>query len=169
MQKEFKFHGEWEQLRAGGNEVYLEAYFGPHDSRSSQTGYLRYLPRLLPMSGRYMSEFNMIMVISDNRIKYENIVNKEYSKCVFECEYSKTSERTQTLSLYSPETQDIQGNIKIYSDILPGWIEDGGQCFVMIRLEYPYEEKAEEHSEKELKEFRESFQERLEEFRERYH
>lgn len=167
MMDEFEFCGEWEQWKTGRNDVYLEGYFSPPEPDMEQAGTLRYLPCLLPERGRYMTEFYLNITISSEPNEVNESIGSDISVYEFESEYI---EKNKSIDINFLENYNDKhaGGLTAYSDFLPDWLEDGDQCFVTIRLEYPYEEKVEEYSEGELQEFRERFQEELDEFREIY-
>lgn len=169
MEKKIGLDASWEGLEVGEDEVCSEMYYSLRDPDKSGGGNIGYPPELFPERGRYETDFDIRLWITDEPRGIERSIGLDVSTCEFSATY-RENPRSSALLLYEPSSEELVANIRIQSspDVIPEWLEDEDECFVTVEIEFPYEEKLNQHSEEELKQIREEYQETLEEFKQRY-
>lgn len=166
MGKKVGLGASWEGLEMGDGEVYSEMYYNLSDPDKSGSGSIGYPPELFPERGRYATDFDITLWITEEPRDVGQSIGLDVSTCEFLATY-RDKQRGGSLLLYDPSSEESVADIKIQSgsDLIPGWLEDGDECFVTVEIEYPYEEKLKQHSEEKLRRDREKYQELIEEFK----
>ena len=166
MNEKFELRIDVQEFVVSGDKISISLPFSLKEDKK-KGGDLTYLPQLLPKRGRYNTSYNMTLIISEEKKCPGCDINNNISVCEFTGEYIE-KRRTAALRLKDLNSEETIGVLRDPTGFLPEEMIDGNEYFVTIKLNYPYEEKLKEKSAEELRERRETFQERLEEFREKY-
>ena len=167
MSKKIRCEGSLEEFTSGGEEPYTEMYL--HKDDRGFGGELSYPISRLPTAGRFFTQFDITITVSEDQLETAQTVGKNIAEHLYRGELAGgTSKAIRLYDIAEEQTNSVAG-IRLPNEVFEKYFsQEGDECFVLIKLEYDHEAQLEYYSESEIQEQREAFEEYVEEFTEKY-
>jgi len=169
MSKKIRCEGSLEEFTSGGEEPYTEMYLHKDDRRFG--GDLSYPISRLPTAGRFFTQFDITITVSEDQLETAQTVEKNIAEHLYRGELAQIGRTSKSVRLHAvaEEQNNPLASIHLPNKVFEEYFsQEGDECFVLIKLEYDHEAQLEYYSESEIQEQREAFEEYVEEFTEKY-